>query len=102
MSRIVSIEDSKRKNKRYKVTLDDGQIFHFGLKGGDTYIDHKNTQKRENYRKRHLGNDTEKYLIQHLIPSPSLFSYYLLWGDSADLMTNINILNRLMDDIENK
>ena len=98
MPRIVSIEDSRRKTKRYRVYLEDGSHYDFGLKGGNTYIDHKNKQKRENYRKRHLGNDTEKYLIQHLIPSPSLFSYYLLWGDSADLMTNINILNSLMND----
>jgi hypothetical protein len=98
MSRIISIEDSNRKNKRYKVTLDDGQVFHFGLLGASTYLEHHNKQKREAYRKRHLGNETEKHLIEHLIPSPSLYSYYLLWGDSTDLMTNINILNRLLDD----
>jgi hypothetical protein len=33
--------------------------------------------------RRHLGNKKEKYLIDHLIPSPSLFSYYLLWGDGS-------------------
>jgi hypothetical protein len=98
MSRIVSIEDSKRKNKRYRVYLDDGSYYDFGLRGGNTYIDHHDKRKRENYRKRHLGNETEKHLIEHLIPSPSLYAYYLLWGGSTDLMTNINILNRLLDD----
>ena len=98
MTKIISIENSKRKNKRFKVTLDDGQIFHFGLKGGNTYIDHHDKQKRENYRKRHLGNEIEKHLITHLIPSSSLMSYWILWGPSTDIMKNIDILNKMWDE----
>ena len=98
MPRIVSIEDSRRKTKRYRVYLEDGSHYDFGLKGGDTYIDHKNKQKRENYRKRHLGNKIEKHLISHLIPSSSLMSYWILWGPSTDIMKNINILNRMWDE----
>jgi len=96
--KIIQIENSNRKNKRFKVTLDDGQIFHFGLLGANTYLEHHDNRKRDNYRKRHRGNDTERYLIETLTPSPSLFSYYLLWGDSTDLMRNIDKLNRLWDE----
>ena len=98
MTKIISIEDSKRKKKRYKVTLDNGQIFHFGLKTGSTYIDHHDKRKKEAYRKRHLGNEIEKHLITHLIPSSSLYSYWILWGNSTDIMKNIDELNKLMDD----
>ena len=96
--KIVKIETSNRKNKRFKVTLDDGQSFHFGLLGASTYLDHRNKKKRENYQKRHLGNETEKYLIETLTSSPALFSWALLWGDSTDLMKNIDKLNRLWDE----
>ena len=37
MSKIISIENSKRKNKRYRVYLDDGSYYDFGLKNGSTY-----------------------------------------------------------------
>ena len=98
MSRIVSIEDSKRKTKRYRVYLDDGSYYDFGLKGGNTYIDHHDKKKRDAYRKRHLGNETEKHLIESVTPSPSLFAFWLLWGDSINIMKNIDELNKLLDD----
>lgn len=90
---IVKLQASPLKMKRYRVALQDGRTFDFGLKGGQTYIDHKDEKKREAYRKRHLGNATENKLINALVPSPSLFAYYLLWGPYPDLQKNINYLN---------
>lgn len=90
---IVKIDESPLKNKRYRVTLDNGKTYDFGLKGGQTYIDHNNKDKRENYRKRHLGNQTERNLIENLVPSPALFSYALLWGQYTSLQENIAHLN---------
>lgn len=92
---IVEIDKSKRKNKRFRVKLDNGKSYDFGLDTGETYIDHKDKTKRLNYRKRHLGNETENILINNLTPSPSLFSYYLLWGEYDDIMKNIIYLNNL-------
>lgn len=92
---IISIESSPRKNKRYRVHLKNGQKIDFGLKGGSTYIDHGDKVKRKNYWARHLGNPIEKRLIEGLIPSPALFSAYLLWGESKSLKENIKKLNRL-------
>lgn len=94
MTKIISIVESNRKNKRFKVTLEDGQAFHFGLKKGLTFIDHKNVKKRENYRLRHYANETERYLIDTLTPSPALYSWALLWGESDDIMKNIDSLNK--------
>ena len=94
MYKIIKIENSPRKNKRFRITLNNGDYYDFGLLGASTYLEHKDKIKRENYRKRHLGNDRENYLIKNLIPSPSLFSYYLLWGDSTSVNKNIEILNK--------
>ena len=93
MYKIINLVKSPRKNKRYRVYLDDGNHYDFGLSGGDTYIDHHDENKRENYRKRHYAQ--EKHFIDKLIPSPSLFSYYLLWGDSRNISKNIKKLNSL-------
>ena len=92
---IIKIEKSPKQNKRYRVTLDDGRIFDFGLDSGSTYIDHHDKEKRFNYVKRHMANKTEKQLIENLVPSPALFSMILLWGPYADLHKNIEYLNNL-------
>ena len=92
--KIIKIEQSNLKTKRFKITLDDNSIYNFGLKGGSTYLDHQDKTKRENYRKRHSTNPLEKNLIDNYIPSPALFSFYILWGDSIDINKNINDLNK--------
>jgi hypothetical protein len=93
---IISIEPSKRKNKRFKITLSDGRIFHFGLKNGSTYIDHHDKDIREAYWARHFSNPLEHKLISNLIPSPALFSSFLLWGDNDTIDENIVVLNALL------
>jgi hypothetical protein len=95
--KIIEIDKSNRKNKRFKVTLDSGEIYHFGLDTGKTYVDHGNKKKRDAYISRHLGNRTERYLIENLIPSASLFSYWIIWGDTTDLIRNIGKLNKMWD-----
>lgn len=92
---IIKIINSPIEFKRYRVFMDNGKHFDFGLKDGSTYIDHKDKLLRENYLKRHLANKKEKYLIENLIPSPALFSALLLWGKHTDIKKNINELNRL-------
>jgi hypothetical protein len=94
--KIINIIPSPKKNKRYRVYLNNGDFYDFGLLNPTygTYIDHKDKQRRDNYRARHLANATENYLINNYIPSPSVFSYYLLWGDSIDLKKNIENLNK--------
>jgi len=92
--KIVSYEKSNRKDKKYKVTLDDGKSYHFGLKNSVTYIEGASKQTREAFLARHLNNPLEKKLIENLIPSPALFSVYLLW-QTPSLEKNVDMLNRL-------
>jgi hypothetical protein len=96
--KIVKIIKSPKKNKRFRVYLDDNKYYDFGLENpvNGTYIDHHDKQIRENYRKRHLGNNQEYKLISNLTPSPSLFSYFLLWGDNESLNDNIKMLNNML------
>ena len=93
MHKIIDYGLSPRKNKRYRIYMDDGTYYDFGLEGGKTYLDHKDKRKRENYRKRHYAQ--EKNLVDNLTPSPSLFSYYILWGNSSDITENIRELNKM-------
>lgn len=93
--KIIKLENSEVKNKRFKIILQNGDVYNFGLEGGKTYIDEGNKEKRSNYWKRHLGNPVENYRIKKLVPSASLFSAYLLWGESTDLKENVKILNKL-------
>ena len=93
--KIVGIKNSKRKNKRFQVLLNNGEKYDFGLLGGHTYLDHHDGKKRRAYWARHTKNKNEGKLIGHLTPSPALFSAYLLWGSSTNLGTNIEDLNNL-------
>ena len=93
MHKIIDYGLSPRKYKRYRIYMDAGAYYDFGLEGGKTYLDHKDKRKRDNYRKRHYAQ--EKFLIDNLTPSPSLFSYYILWGNSSDITENIRELNKM-------
>ena len=98
---IISIDDSPRQGKRFRVIFryKDGkeQLFDFGQKPiGNTYIDGASDLTRDAYRKRHLGNPRERQLIENFIPSPATFSFYLTWGETRSISKNIKILNGLM------
>lgn len=93
MLQIIEIIDSPLENKKYRAITNDGKHYDFGYKGSKTYIDHHNKYLRQNYRKRHLANEKEYYLIDNAIMSPALLSYYLLWGDYIKLEDNIQQLN---------
>ena len=66
--RIVKIVESPKLNKRYRLTLSNGDTFDFGDAGSNTYIDHHNEERRRRYWLRHYGNIREQHLISNLIP----------------------------------
>ena len=60
------------------------KITDFGLKGAQTYLDHKDKTKRKNYRARHKKDlDTKDY------KRAGYLSYFLLWGDNTSLDKNL-------------
>ena len=93
--KIESLEKSTRVNKKYVATMSDGKEYHFGLKGSVTYIDGASKKKRDAFLARHMNNPLEKKLIENIVPSPALFSVYLLWN-TPSLEKNVKILNRLL------
>jgi hypothetical protein len=100
MIQITKISKSTNKNKKYVATLNNNKQIHFGLEGSNTFTDSATRETRENYLKRHLANKTEKHLIDNLIMSPSLLSYYITWGNSRSIIENTNTLNKLLKNIK--
>ena len=50
---IAELSKSSKPNKRFKVVIDGKKTIHFGAKGGSTFIDHKDTEKKSNWIARH-------------------------------------------------
>ena len=76
------IKPSTRKDKRYQAVFNNGKTIHFGLRGGNTYIDHGDKIKRENYIKRHAVNEDWTKV------NAGSLSSFLLWGDYTTLDAN--------------
>tara|TARA_R110000868_G_scaffold355714_1_gene617274 strand:- start:50 stop:346 length:297 start_codon:yes stop_codon:yes gene_type:complete len=84
------IEKGTAKNKKFKAIFYDGEgkkikTSQFGDNRYSDYTLHKDKERRSKYRSRHKGN-----LSKGTYMSPSHLSFYLLWGDSTSLNTNIS------------
>ena len=71
---------SKRQGKKDIVEYQ-GKNIHFGSDVGETFLDHKDEQKRDAWRARHtkIKNKAGEYVYK-LKNSPSYWSYMLLWS----------------------
>ena len=67
-------------NKKYLVTLPNGNKVHFGDSRYEDFLTHKDDERRMNYRKR-ASRIKDKYgRLTYLNPrSPNFWSYNLLW-----------------------
>ena len=73
--KFESLTPSIRQTKRFKIVFSEPKkIIHFGQRGGNTYIDHQDDLKRENYLKRHMVNEDWSEV------NPGSLSAFLLWG----------------------
>jgi hypothetical protein len=85
----IIIEKGTAKNKKYKAIFYDDKgkkikTSQFGDVRYQDYTMHKDKKRRDKYRQRHEGN-----LKKTSYMSPAHLSYYLLWGESVALNTNI-------------
>lgn len=79
----MDIIPSRAKGKRFKaVFVDERPPINFGSKGGSTFIDHGDRDKRKAYISRHRVNEN-----WNAVNAGSL-SKFLLWGDSTSLSAN--------------
>ena len=75
------LEVSNKVNKRFMITLDNGDVIHFGqwlYKGRGTYIDHKDEQIRKAWQARHskiMKDGEPAYLNPY---SPEYYSWHFL------------------------
>ena len=88
----LQILKSDNPKKKYKAifTKPDGKTktIHFGASGYDDYTTHNDKDRRDRYRKRH-----EKDLKGDPMRAGYL-SYYILWGDSTNIKTNIRAFKK--------
>lgn len=93
---LLSIKPSPKPNKRLRATfrLESGklQTIDFGYKGGETYIDHKNKDKRRAYVARHRPR--EENIWRNTGKAPASLSRYVLWGPSTDIEKNIEFYKK--------
>ena len=82
--KLVAIEPSRLKTKKWTAFYDNGQRVHFGAKGYTDYTLGASDTKRQNYWNRHA-----KDLNVHNPVSPAYLAMYLLWGHSRSLKQNI-------------
>jgi hypothetical protein len=83
------IEKGTGKNKKWKAIFYDNKgkkikTSQFGDNRYEDYTQHKDKKRRSKYRDRH-----KKDLEKGNYMSPGFLSYYILWGDSTSLNTNI-------------
>jgi hypothetical protein len=86
--KLLSVKQSTKADKKLMATFenDNGRTktTHFGASGMDDYTKTHDKAQRDRYRTRHAKD------LQTGDPSRAgLLSYYLLWGDSTSLQTNI-------------
>jgi hypothetical protein len=93
---LLSIKKSDKPEKKMKATFckckikDDckgtnHKTVHFGLKGSQTYLDHKDKDKREAYLARHKANEN-----WNDPDTAGALSRWILWGPYTSLSKNIN------------
>jgi hypothetical protein len=81
----MEIKPSTRDGKKYMAIFQDPKkTVHFGQKNADDYTIKHDKEQRERYRTRHA-----KDLETNDPRRAGFLSYYLLWGDSTSLQTNI-------------
>lgn len=77
--KLVQIEKSTRKGKRFMAIFDlngKQKTVHFGAEGGNTFLEHNDPIKRENYIRRHKALGTENW---DKPDSSGALSRWILW-----------------------
>jgi len=89
----LTIKKSDKPNKKYVAifTKDDGKSkkTYFGSAGMSDYTIHKDKERRERYRSRHKKDLNTKDPTR-----AGYLSYYILWGDSKNINTNIKMFKK--------
>ena len=92
---MLEIFASPKTTFRYSA-LFQKKLYYFGHPNMFTYIDGVSSDIRYKYIRFTMKDKYKCVQIQNLVPSRSMFEYYVLWGHSHNIDTNINHLNALL------
>lgn len=84
MTKLVNLTRSPIAKKKWRAEFDDGTHTDFGDATMEDYTQHHNKARRELYRRRHA-----KDLATGDPRRAGFLSYYILWGPSTSLSTNV-------------
>jgi hypothetical protein len=70
--------------------------YYFGHPNISTFIDGVSPHIRYKYIQLCLEDNEKNKQIQQLIPSTTMFEYYVLWGHSRNIEVNTDHLNALL------
>ena len=88
MVKLLSLKRSDKTDKKWAATFETEsgrkKTTHFGAKGMDDFTLTGDQEQRARYRKRHA-----KDLLTMDPTRAGMLSYYLLWGDSQSLQSNL-------------
>lgn len=92
--KLLDIKPSTKADKKYMATFQSGEggrkkTTHFGAKGMDDYTITHDKEQRERYRTRHA-----KDLATGDPSKAGFLSYYILWGNSTSMASNITAFRR--------
>lgn len=85
--KLLRIEPAKNPKKKWRAVFEsDGKTKHteFGDSSSEDFTQHHDKERRERYRKRH-----EKDLKTNDPTRAGYLSFFILWGDSTSLKSNI-------------
>ena len=89
--KLVSVKKSTAKNKKFTATFKDGdreKKVHFGHSDYLDYTKGASDEQRKSYRARHASGRTSNP------DTPNALSYWLLWGESKSLASNIKAFKK--------
>lgn len=84
MVKLIRVVKSPLTRSKFRAEFDDGTHTDFGSAGMDDHTLTGNKEQRERYRTRH-----RKDLDTNDPTRAGYLSYYILWGDSTSMRTNI-------------
>jgi len=97
---LHGIKKSEKPDKRYKAKFcmcdkfdackgSNTKTIHFGQKGGETYVDHCDKEKRKAYLARHRVREN-----WNEPDTAGALSRWVLWGESCSLARNISAFRK--------
>lgn len=93
--KLLSIAPSTHAGKKFMAVFEvDGhkKTTHFGSKGMDDYTLTHDKEQRDRYRQRH-----KKDLHTEDPSRAGFLSYYILWGESTNMATNVRNYRRMFN-----